>query len=175
MNIFKKYSYYRELGKYKAQLKYFSMILRRKKNFVAIDKLADSAKKALLINQANQKLDAAWNQYHDVNIDSVSYKPHEKEFLEAMATMQSAEDGWKLADEMLGYRKELEIPWYARGFMQNRENYVTWLFLMISIMLIVTAFLVIFWMYPRWVGVTMIIVLLFAFFLLKSDSDLLTY
>jgi len=173
LNIFKKYFHYRELGKYKAQLKFVSMILRRKENFVAIDKLADSAKKTLLINQADQKIDDAWNQYHNVNIDTVFYKPHEKEFLEAMATMHSAEDGWKLADEMLSVCEEIEIPWYARGFLRNRENYVTWLFLMISIMLIVTAFLVISWMNLE-LGVG-VIALIFGCFLAKSDSDSLAY
>ena len=164
MNIFKKYFHYRELGRYKAQLKFFAAPLQRKENSFAINSSVNAAQKTLLFYKTKQHLNDAWNQYHNANINTISYKPHEEEFIEAMAKMRSAQDGWKVADDMLDFRKEIEIPWYARGFLINGEYYITWLFLIITIVLITTAFLV-----SSWELNVGIIILLFGRFLFESN------
>lgn len=164
MNIFKKYFHYRKLGKYKAQLKFAAAPLQRKENSFAINRSVNAAQKTLLVYKDKQHLNDTWNQYHNVNINTISYKPHEEEFLEAMAKMHSAKDGWKVADDMLDFRKEIEIPWYANGFLINEKYYITWLLLIITIVLIVMVFLMF-----SWKLIVGIISFLFGCFLYESD------
>lgn len=160
-----KYFEYKKLGKYQAKLKWCVSRLQEKDNSSYVTEFSEKARVRLQKIAQQQALDSAWNTYHNIDSKTVNYNPHEKEILEAMAHMQSSENGWKTADDMLSVCNSLEVPWYARGFLRNREDYVTWLFLIIFIMFIVTAWFVIFGMYPKWMGVVGIIVLLFAFFL----------
>jgi|GEM_PF-2153383 len=123
-----KYSNYRKLGKYQAELKWCASRLQEKDNSSFVAEFSEKACLRLQEIVRQQALDSAWNTYHNINRKAADYNPHEKEILEEIAHMKSSEDGWKVADDMLSVCNSLKVPWYAKGRAASLFGFLILLF-----------------------------------------------
>lgn len=123
-----KYSEYRKLGKYQAELKWCASRLQGKDNSSFVTEFSEKARVRLQKIAQQQALDSAWNTYHNINRKAADYNPHEEEILEEMAHMQSSENGWKVANDMFSVCNSLEVPWYAKGKIISPLVFLIWLF-----------------------------------------------
>lgn len=143
-----KYFKYRKLGIYQADLKRCATLLQQKDNLLFVSEYSQKARERLTNDSQQQALESAWNTYHKINSKAVAYNPHEKEILEEMAHMQSSENGWKTADDMLNVCNRLEVPWYAKGSMAPRSCLL--IFLLTVIMVIDLDPGIKWWFAPIW-------------------------